>query len=243
MKHPILLLCLILGSQAVHAAFHDFNWFAEAFVLRQDSVDTGETEAYNPIAIGDGLGGEVLFALYFTPGASTQQLPATASIGSGPVNWSGFAGDPGGDDRLVQVVRANEALSGGINLNFSTDFQGNTLSSIQNEEAGFFYSVAFQFNSGSVNPSNAATWNFAVPENTFAYITQAISMPYYASSDIPSPAFLSATAGGTWIGEDDGTAGSAVANTVLIPEPGTLLMALITGITALGFAAFSRQKS
>lgn len=239
----ILILCLLLGSRAAHAAFHEFNWYAEDFVLRQDSVDSTDPGTYNPIGIGDGLGGNVLFALYFTPEASTQQLGPTSDVGAGPVTWSTFAGTPGGDDRLVQVVRANEALSGGINLNLSTDYQGNTLSSISNEESGYFYSVAFEFDDAAVNPATPGTWNFTVPENTYSYITEAVSMPFYAATDTPTPQFLSATAGGTWVGDSDGTAGSAVANTVLIPEPGTLLMALISGLSAVVILTFSRKKS
>ncbi len=243
MKTSIVLTCLLLGSAVGRAAFHDFNWFAEGFVLRQDSVDTGELEPYNPIGIGDSLGGNVLFALYFTPGPSTQQLAPTVNVGSGPVIWSGQIGDPGGDDRLVKLVRANEALGGGgFDLNISTDYLGNTLSSITNEVTGYFYSVALEFDDAAVDPLDANTWNVAVPENTFSFITAAVSMTYYDASDTPSPSFLSATAGGTWVGEDDGTAGSAVANTVLIPEPGTLILFSLFGLVGLlGLRTFRKR--
>lgn len=231
----ILILFFCLSGLAAHGDFYSVSWFSEDFLLSDTSVPPT-----NPISIADGIsGGQVLYALYYTPSSGGQALAATPSFGAGPLTWSGLLGNPGGDDRLVLVARDNEKL-GSNNNQFTQDYQGAALGNLATSQTGYFYSVAFQYNDSAVNLADATTWNALIPSGIKAYISPTTAITATAIGDIPPLGEVSASLGGTWVG--GGADGSAVAQTVMIPEPSMVALVLL-GLLLLGKrfrTAFSR---
>ncbi len=229
----------LLFPETARAGFYSVSWFSSAFLLSDTSV-----EPDNAVSIADGIpGGQVLYALYYTPTAGGQFLTPTQTAGAGPVTWSGFAGNPGGDDRLVLVARDNEVL-GSTGGNISEDFSGQPLGNLALQQTGYFYSIAFQFNDSSVDLMDESTWNFSVPAGTRAYISPTTSVSFIPPDTPFSPREVSASAGGNWTGvEGDGTAGSAVAQTVMIPEPASVVLILLGVLYLAGRKNFIFTRS
>jgi len=155
-----------------------------------------------------------------------------------PIDPLGSLDTASGDDEVL-IVANNASQAGRLN---NSDLPGGN--SVQNfgsstgEYVGFFYTRVFNFQDGSIDSSNNATWDLIIPDGTFYYESPTFGPSPETNGIVPSPTPLDVY----WDGSDAGISTQMVDQFFAIPEPSTFMSVLLAGGTVL-FAMRRRYRN